>query len=71
MTPDNTQVAKQMLASGDHTVTRVAAVLGVSRQSVYRALGLLRLSAVTAGHRKPIKTLCSSSIRTAPARGSR
>ncbi len=48
MTPDKTEVAKQMLASGDHTVTRVAAVLGVSRQSVYRALG----SGATVGRRR-------------------
>jgi hypothetical protein len=37
MTPDKTNVAKQMLASGAHAITQIAAVLGVSRERVSRA----------------------------------
>jgi DNA invertase Pin-like site-specific DNA recombinase len=37
-TPDKLQVAKTMYASGEHDVTTIARVLGVSRASVYRAL---------------------------------
>ena len=40
MTPDKTKVAKQMLAAGEYTMAEIAAVLGVSRASIYRALGL-------------------------------
>lgn len=38
MTADKLAVARQMHASGEHTVAAIAAVLGVSRASVYRAL---------------------------------
>jgi DNA invertase Pin-like site-specific DNA recombinase len=38
MTPDKLAVAREMYASGEHTVAAIAAVLGVSRASVYRHL---------------------------------
>jgi DNA invertase Pin-like site-specific DNA recombinase len=38
MTPDKLAIAREMYASGDHTVAAIAAVLGVSRASVYRHL---------------------------------
>jgi DNA invertase Pin-like site-specific DNA recombinase len=38
MTPDKLVVAREMYASGEHTVAAIAAVLGVSRASVYRHL---------------------------------
>lgn len=38
MTPDKLTVAREMYASGEHTVAAIAAVLGVSRASVYRHL---------------------------------
>ncbi len=38
MTPDKLEVAREMYASGEHTVAAIAAVLGVSRASVYRHL---------------------------------
>ena len=38
MTPDKLAVVREMYASGKHTVAAIAAVLGVSRASVYRHL---------------------------------
>jgi DNA invertase Pin-like site-specific DNA recombinase len=38
MTPDKLAMAREMYASGEHTVAAIAAVLGVSRASVYRHL---------------------------------
>ena len=39
-TEDKLRTARSMRASGDYDVTAIAKVLGVSRASVYRALGL-------------------------------
>src|SRR5215212_1502479 len=39
MTADKLAVARAMYASGEHTVTAIAAVVGVSRASIYRHLG--------------------------------
>jgi DNA invertase Pin-like site-specific DNA recombinase len=39
MTAEKVAVARQMYASGEHTVAAIAAVLGVSRASIYRHLG--------------------------------
>ena len=38
MTPDKLTVAREMYASGEHTVAAIAAILGVSRASIYRHL---------------------------------
>jgi DNA invertase Pin-like site-specific DNA recombinase len=38
MTPAKRVVARQLYASGEHTVAAIAATLGVSRASVYRHL---------------------------------
>ena len=38
MTPDKLAIARDMYASGEHTVAAIAAALGVSRASVYRHL---------------------------------
>jgi DNA invertase Pin-like site-specific DNA recombinase len=38
MTPDKLAAAREMYASGEHTVAAIAAVVGVSRASVYRHL---------------------------------
>lgn len=38
MTPAKLAVARTMYASGEHTVAAIAALLGVSRASVYRHL---------------------------------
>ena len=38
MTPDKLTIARAMYASGEHTVAAIAAVLGVSRASIYRHL---------------------------------
>jgi len=38
MTPDKLAVAREMYASGEHTVAAIAAILGVSRASIYRHL---------------------------------
>lgn len=38
MTPEKVAVARQMHASGEHKVAAIAAVLGVSRASIYRHL---------------------------------
>lgn len=38
MTADKRAVAREMYASGEHTVAAIAAVLGVSRASIYRHL---------------------------------
>lgn len=38
MTPEKLAIAREMYASGEHTVAAIAAVLGVSRASVYRHL---------------------------------
>jgi hypothetical protein len=38
MTPDKLAIAREMYASGEHTVAAIAAVVGVSRASVYRYL---------------------------------
>jgi DNA invertase Pin-like site-specific DNA recombinase len=38
MTPDKLAIAREMYASGEHTVAAIAAVVGVSRASVYRHL---------------------------------
>jgi DNA invertase Pin-like site-specific DNA recombinase len=38
MTPDKLAVAREMYASGKHTVAAIAATIGVSRASVYRHL---------------------------------
>jgi DNA invertase Pin-like site-specific DNA recombinase len=40
MTPAKLAVARQLYASGEHTVTAIAATLGVSRSSIYRHLGV-------------------------------
>ena len=50
MTPDKIKVAKQMLATGEYTMAEIAAVLGVSRASIYRALGE---DATVRGRRRP------------------
>ena len=39
MTPEKLAVAREMYASGEHTVAAIAAILGVSRASIYRHLG--------------------------------
>jgi DNA invertase Pin-like site-specific DNA recombinase len=39
MTPEKVAVARGMYESGEHTVAAIAAVVGVSRASVYRHLG--------------------------------
>jgi DNA invertase Pin-like site-specific DNA recombinase len=39
MTGEKLAVARDMMASGQHTVTAVAATLGVSRRTLYRHLG--------------------------------
>ena len=39
LTPDQIAVARQMHAEGTHTVAAIAAVVGVSRATVYRCLG--------------------------------
>jgi DNA invertase Pin-like site-specific DNA recombinase len=38
MTPDKLAIAREMYASGEHTVAAIAAAVGVSRASVYRHL---------------------------------
>ena len=38
MTADKAAVARQMYASGEHTVAAIAATLGVSRATVYRTV---------------------------------
>lgn len=38
MTPEKVDVARQMQASGQHTIAAIAATLGVSRKSIYRHL---------------------------------
>jgi DNA invertase Pin-like site-specific DNA recombinase len=38
MTPEKLAVARQMHASGEHTVTAIATTIGVSRKTVYRHL---------------------------------
>lgn len=38
MTADKLAVAREMYASGEHTVAAIAATIGVSRASVYRHL---------------------------------
>jgi DNA invertase Pin-like site-specific DNA recombinase len=38
MTPEKLKVARAMLEAGDHTAKTVAATIGVSRSSMYRAL---------------------------------
>jgi len=39
MTPAKLAVARQLYASGEHTVAAIAATLGGSRASIYRHLG--------------------------------
>jgi len=39
MTADKLAVAREMYGSGEHTVAAIAAVLGVSRATIYRHLG--------------------------------
>jgi DNA invertase Pin-like site-specific DNA recombinase len=38
MTPDKLRVAREMYESREHTVAQIAAVLGVSRATIYRSL---------------------------------
>ena len=44
MTPEKVAVARKMYESGEHTVAAIAAVLAVSRASIYRHLGAEPLS---------------------------
>jgi DNA invertase Pin-like site-specific DNA recombinase len=39
MTADKLAIARQMMASGDYTVSAIASALGVSRKTIYRHLG--------------------------------
>lgn len=48
MTPAKLAVARQMLDTGEHTVTAIAATIGVGRGTLYRHLGASRVSALPA-----------------------
>jgi AcrR family transcriptional regulator len=39
MSAEKVAVAREMYESGEHTVAAIAAVIGVSRASIYRHLG--------------------------------
>ncbi len=53
MTEDKLRVAREMYASGEHTVASIAAVVGVSRASVYRHLAPPHHGAEPAPSRSP------------------
>ncbi len=67
MTPAKLEVAREMYASRQHTIAAIAAVVGVSRATLYRALAVNTVAASTPAPAAPATAKEAPLITVAPA----